>query len=312
MKQRIQQIVIAAKATTPVAVALAVLLWLFGVNTSWSMEGVCLLLGIASVYMLVELNNAFSLLGRRTTFHAVLFPVVWMSVPQGAHLPESALLTFALLLAVYFLFGCYQATAPVERVFCLFLIVSAVSLLIPQILWLTPLFYLSLLVFKALSSRSFFAGVAGILFPYWLLFVYAFYEEDLELFYTPLRALFHYDVMVDVTLSVGSWVSLGFIALLSVVGSVYAVVNGYHDKIRTRVFLRFFLWLQGLCLLFVLFCPLAFQLVSGVMSSVCCILLVHMFTLAGGRLCNIFFMFSVVTLLFLIVCNLWMPSYSFF
>lgn len=312
MRQRIQQMIIASKATTPVAVVLGVLLWLFGVNTSWIMEGVCLLLGIASVYMLVELNNAFSLLERRTTFHAALFPLVWMSVPQGAHLPESVLLTFALLLAVYFLFGCYQVAVPVERVFCLFLIVSATSLQIPLILWLVPLFYLFLLIFKALAPRSFFAGIAGMLFPYWLLFVYAFYAEDLELFYTPLYALFHGGGMCNATLSVGSWVSLGFITLLSVIGAVYAALNGYRDKIRTRVFLRFFLWLQGLCLLFVLFNPLTFQLVSGVMSSACCILSAHMFVLAEGRLCNIFFMFSVVTLLFLIVCNLWMPSYSFF
>lgn len=312
MKQRFQQLVLLSKATTPVFVALVVSFWLFGVNTSWDMEGVCLLFGVASVYLLVELNNAFSLLGRRTNFHAVLFPLMWMSVPQGAHLAESALLAFALLWTVYFLFRSYQAVVPVGRVFCLFLIISATSLLIPQVLWTAPFFYFFLMIFKALEPRSFFAGIIGLLFPYWLLFVYAFYEEDLELFYTPLRVLADYDGIGSGALPIGGWVSLGFISLLSGVGAVYATINGFHDKIRTRVFLRFFLWLQGILLLLVLFQPSAFLYVSGVMSSVCCILSVHLFTLAGGRLCNIFFTFSIVTLLILIVCNLWMPLYNSF
>lgn len=312
MKQRLQQKVIASKATAPVAVVLVLLCWLAGASPSaWQQEGVCLLAGAASAWLLVEMNNTFSLLDKRTAIHAVIFLLVWASVPRGSHLPEATLLALAVLWAGHLLFGCYQCGEPVGRVFRLFLIVSGTSLLVPPALWTVPLFYASLLVFKALSARSFFAGVAGLLFPYWLLFVYAFYQEDLALFYAPLQSLFSLPGSGE-ALSVGGWLAFGFLSALSLAGAAYVLANNHHNKIRTRVFLRFFLWLQGICLLAVALHPAAFPLLSGVMAAVCGVLAARLFTFAEGRVANISFIVSVVMLLLIIGCNLWTPSYNFF
>lgn len=330
MPYYLQQHIVKSKATFPVVVVWALLLWFFSIgqgDTSlaegcswtdvgawprWVMEGSSLLLMFATVYLFVEINNTCSIVGRRSILHVTFLIFFWGSNPFFSHNIGVNALVFLMALVVYLLFQTYQNTYAVLPCFMLFACLGVGSLLLPYVWCFVPLFILAIQVFRALTLRSFFAALVGLLFPYWLLFVYTFSTWQMSFFYEPF-------VVFGTSLSAGygaiprvAWVDLGAYLPVFVVSAVHFIRNDFQDKIRTRVFLYFLFFYVCCCLLLLLLRPQCYAIAISLMQIGCCILVSHFFSLVTNRVCNIFFMVWIVILLLVSICNIWMPSYNFF
>lgn len=297
-------------ATLPVAAILALMAWFAGGGTDW----MCLLCGALSAAVLLEMNNAFAIMGQRTTLPVSLFLCLWAATFTLHPGNTASILQLLSLIVLWTIMRCYQDNGAVGGVFLLFLLTGVGSMFWAQTLWAVPGIYLTLAIFRALCPRTFFAGLAGLLMPYWVVSCLSLCMESLtEVWQTPLRAVTDFAPIDYGAISVSRWVLLGYVAVLSAVGIADSLMNGHRDKLRTRSFLRLLMWLQLACFVFLLCQPCHFDTVLALMLAPCAILAAHLFcTAPSTRAARIFFFTSVVLLLVIIVCNLWMPSYNFF
>lgn len=325
MSHRLQQRIIKAKTTFPVMAVFALLLWCLGVEwpldgeTSisgwwgelacpvWLVEGANLMLCLLALYLLAELNSAYSLVGRRTMLHGLFFLLLWVAAPFASHCVEANLMLCCLLVSISQLFGSFQQRQASVSLFTLFLFVGLGSMVCLPVWVLVPWLFIASWFFQSLSMRSFFAGLMGFLWPYWVLFVYAFCADRLEIF----ANLFHslvpsllsgYEMVSPMawTLWGGAWV-LFF-------GSLGYVLYHYgRYKIRTRLFLAFLLWWTLAVGLLWILVPSAGHLLLPLFFACVGLLAGHLFSFTHTRASNICFLGVLVWLVMLSVYScVWM------
>lgn len=330
MFRQIQQRIIHSKTVFPVSVVFSLILWVLSMDTTvaptvalgqgifweeipmWVIESLNLSLFVLTIYLFIELNNAFSIVGRRSVLPVSFLLLFWGGAPFFNHSVSANAVLFLMVLAAYILFCSYQMHDSVGHAFLLFVCLGVSSLLHPQVLWFIPLFYAYLYIYQVLSVRSFLAAFLGILFPYWLLFVYAFWTRQLPLFYASWMAMFDLQPIDYSVVPYTAWATLSFASLLLMVSAVHFVRNDFLDKIRTRAFLNSLISLAGFSLIIFFLQPQHYVFLSSFVLISSSILCSHFFSLTESRSSNIFFIAVVVVLFLLSFCNIWMPSYNFF
>jgi hypothetical protein len=180
------------------------------------------------------------------------------------------------------------------------------GLILPQLLYLAPVYLIAAYNFQSLNPRSFFAGLLGLTFPFWFLAGYAFTFNHLEMIYHPFQTLITFEPINFLVLKGWQIATISYIILLFVVGVANSLINGWQDKIRTRVYLNFFS-LIGTCLLILLILqPQHFVTVFPLLLVCFSFLAGHFFALTKSRSSNIFFIVSLIGLATLLIYNLWM------
>ena len=89
------------------------------------------------------------------------------------------------------------------------------------------------------SDLSFFAGLLGVMFPFWFLAGYAFTFNHLEMIYHTFQTLITFEPVNLLVLKSWQVATISYIILLFVVGVANSLINGWQDKIRTRAYLNF-------------------------------------------------------------------------
>lgn len=90
-------------------------------------------------------------------------------------------------------------------------------------------------------ARIYVASLLGLLVPYWFAAGYYAFTGQLSLFDDHFSVLLSFEpqsAWLDVPLV--QIVTIGFVALLAIVGMVNFRINNYRDKIRTRMLFDFF------------------------------------------------------------------------
>ena len=99
--------------------------------------------------------------------------------------------------------------------------------------------------------------------------------------------------------------TLGYLFLLFIVSATHCLVAGYEDKIRTRSYLHFLIFLNFCLFAYVVLQPaLSVHLLSLLLIGVS-ILAGHLFVLTNSRSSNLFFILSLIGLFALFGFNLW-------
>lgn len=320
MSHTLYQRIIKSKAAFPIVGAVALALWLAGVHwpldtpsplvgwwgsmvcAAWMQEGACLLLCLLSVFLLAGLNNA-CLAGRHSSLHASFFMLLWAAFPSFSHSVGGNVFLVFLIGILSLLFGCYQLSYPMGRVFFLFASVGLAGLVEAAVVWLVPLLYAALYVFRALSLRSFCAGVLGLALPCWVFFTYTFCADRMELFTAwsaSFGELFSWDYsgcpLSEILLA-------GLMVLLFLYGIGYVVMAGRGYKIRTRLFLLFLVWWSFFGLMLWALFPVAWNRMVAVPVLGISLLSGHVFMNTSTRMSGIFFMLVWLLLLGLAVYN---------
>lgn len=324
MSQRLQQRIIKSKITFPLMVILALLLWIVGIEwplteeisltgwwgtfnlPAWVVEGGNLLLCSVAAYLMAELNNSYALVGHRSTLHTSFLLLLWVSLPLSCHSLTGNLFLVCLLWSILFLFRCYQVVLPGE-VAHLFFFIGISSLIQFPIVVFIPFLYAALLIFKALSIRTFCASLIGLLLPYWLLFAHAFWHGQMELFFAPWQSFRQSFVWDYSTISTSNWLTMGYTALLFLYSGSYVLTNGHRYKIRTRLFLFFLFWWSLFALLLWVLNPSAWSALAATPIIGVSILSGHVFAHSSTRVSNILFLVALVLLIVLSVYgSVWM------
>lgn len=326
-RSRFQQKIVSGRFTLPAAITLSALVWMLAWGSApggipsplypfWQNllgllpanfigEAISFLVYGTTAYLLIELNNAYSLIRVRTTFPCTVFILSVSACPFLFPLQTGSIAGLCLLAGIYFLLRTYQKQEPAGRMFRAFLFLGAGTILFPGLFFYIPLFFIGAFKFQSLTFRTFFAGVLGWLFPYWFLLGHAYFYDRMELFYEPFEQLANI-LPIDYTLLEPGYVLPGTLALLvAIVSAVHFWITGYEDKIRTRSFLNFIILVTIGTILFCILQPQHLHSLYPVLLSGSSLLAGHLFANTSNRISNLFFIIFLILLAGTICYNLW-------
>lgn len=220
----------------------------------------------------------------------------------------------ALCLAVcyYLLFRCYQNTGCTRDVFHCFLVLGVGSLFYMPLVFFALAFYWYLSVFlRSLDWHTFWAGIIGLLFPYWMWFCWSFWLQDFTALLDHVQWNFAWSpqsiVHTAMELSLLRQLSWVLVSVLIIWGTLHFLRTNYNDKIRVRMLLYIFA-----CQVFILeiafvFLPHDFDVLLPLLLLSGCPLVAHFFALTGSWFSNILFCLSILAFAGLATMSFWTP-----
>lgn len=325
--KRLQTRITAGRLTLPAAILISVTCWILATillpgtevqKTGYPLwetfSGFCvpgwscrflsfILYGIIG-YFLIELNNAFGLIRMRASVQTAVYFLLISVCPSIHILYAGDLAAAAFLVALFFLFKSYQQVAPAGYLFHTFVFIGVGSLLFPQLMFFIPVFWIGAYNFQSLNPKSFFASLTGWSVPYWFLLGYAYISGQMDIFYQPFRELVTF---TPIRLYLQPWemATIGYLFVLFLVSSIHCLATGYEDKIRTRSYLNFLIFLNFCFFAYIGLQPaLSVHLLSLLLIGVS-ILAGHLFVLTNSRSSNLFFICTIAGLFLLFGFNIW-------
>ncbi len=265
----------------------------------------------ATIYLLAELNHNYSLMGFRTTFPCSLFLLLWVSSTSFSHSIEGNILLCCFAIEIFSLFGCYQQPLSIGQTFLLFLTVGTGSIISCEHIIYVPIYYTLLAFLQGLSIRSFFAGLAGLIFPYWWLFACLFFTDNMNIFPQFNIQPELLSEGVHVSFLPMEWTLSGYIALLFICGSIYLLKNDFQNKLRTRAYLHALLiWTCYSAAILFLFPNKSEAHLPAIFLGTS-IIGGHMFSLSSNKFSNWCFLSALLALILISVFNVWKPQCLF-
>ncbi len=297
--------------TLPVVILICLLLWSVTSLTNSQYEFVSLGIFSAISYLMIETNTAFTLIRTRTMLPVCMY--IWLVTSFLFLHPyeEANWAPLAFSIALFNFFLSYESAERATPTYHSFLFLSLGSLVFPTIIYLVPLFGISMFPFRSISLKNLCAGLLGLLTPYWFFFAYALYFEDMPLYLESIQAMFHLSPIDFGSIPIYEKVSVGIVSLLLMVSCVHYWRVSYMDKTRTRIFLMFLtiagLWITVLCFLQ----PIHLHTWMQLQLIPTAFLNGHLFTLTRNRFASIYFLITFIVLIFLTIYHLWMQYFSF-
>ncbi|MEG2573684.1 MAG: hypothetical protein RSA44_03375 [Bacteroides sp.] len=328
IKKSIRNTIATGKITLPAAIFLSALMWIVTyfvdseptVQTTYPLAQLLeptflsrqivtimnlLLCGVVG-YTLIELNNVYTVIRKRTMLHCSIYVLLVSMCPFLHNSPAGSLISLCVCLSIFMLFKSYQKNEPVGYIFHSLLFLSLGSIWFPILLFFVPLYLLSAFSFQALTLRSFFAGLIGLFVPYLGLLSYAFLSDKIDLFYAPCRNLINIVPLDYSLLTTSEYVSIIVVTFLMLVSAIHYLVTSNREKLQTRSYLNFIISLEIVIIILGIVQPQHFVTLFQLFLVGGSFLIAHLFCLSGSRLSNIFFLFSLVLITLLALYNLWM------
>ena len=274
------------------------------------MQLVCLVVAVA---LLVELNNSNQLLRvvsqSTAAMYLLLVSVAISLFPQI----ETGIMQLCLIAVYFMLFHCKQHHESPGWVFYGFFCLGLASMVFVKILYYVPLIWLLMAVcLRAMTPRTFWASILGLITPYWLgapLIVYLMGTEVIEPHFRQLVTFYPWADFSS--LGTREWVVLGWTLLLALIGIIHYSRQGYQDKIRTRLLHEIFIITDIITAVFLFLQPQHYDILLSILIVNTSPLIAHFITLTHTWLTNIAFHVIILITLAIIALQLWTPSYSF-
>ena len=257
-------------------------------------------------YLLIPLNNKFGLIQIRASLQTSFF-FLFVSACPFLHKAQIGIIIPFLFLGILFtLFSSYQEKRSGTLLFQTFIYLGIISLLIPQFLFFIPILLIASLMVQSLNTKSFCASLLGYITPYWFLFAFAFFTQQMDYFYAPFKEAFHWhsDFLVY-NLSIVHLITLGYFLALFIISSLHYVINRHRNKLNIRTFLNVIILITTTLYLFVILQPIHLTLLFPCIFIGNSILVAHLFALTKGKWANGFFILASMGLFAIFVLNLW-------
>ena len=301
---RFQIQVATGRFTLPVVILICLLIWSCTIQ-SWS-DLASLAITVAIGYLMIEANTAFTLIRTHSALPVCIYWLVTTSLLFLHPFEWTHFVPLIFILALCQLFNSYESTSPATPIYHVFFFISLGSMIFPPILYFIPLIWGSMHPFRSISGKSFLASLLGIMTPYWFLFGYAFYSNQLHLFWTPLQKVFHLYPIDYSQITAAELLSWGFITLLLFISGFHYWQVAYMDKNRTRIYHSFMVIAGIWTTLGSILQPAHLHEWMSIQLICASFLSGHLFTLTRNRFSAIYFIVTIILFILLILFNLWM------
>lgn len=309
-RDRFQYDIATGRGTLPVVSVITLIIWAFSLSGNW-MEAVSSLFCCGlSAYLLIEMDTHFALMRTRTTLPSCLFLLFYAVVPflhgglfQPVVVPLFVLMLFSLLCS-------YESHEASSTIFHTFLLTSLAGLIVPCVVWVSPFIFFYMIYLRSLSAKTFFAGIIGLILPYWFLLCYGAYTDNVGFVVPYLSACVQFHPFSDYALlSVCQIVSLASLLLLFIVYGGFYMQSAYKDKVQTRIMLTSIFWMGIWTFVLILLQPRYLNALFPVAAVSTAVLGGHLFALSFGRIVRIVFYSTITLLVLLLVFNQWIQLF---
>ncbi|MBR6963154.1 MAG: hypothetical protein IKH86_05910 [Prevotella sp.] len=308
--KRFQNRIAESRYALPFMLMFATLVWVAGGLTYDQQLWAPYACTLVAAYLMVELNNINALL----RIYSRMVSCSFLALTSLAAFQFSSLQgSIAQLCFVVFyicLFHAYQEKRGAGWVFYAFFCLGMASTVFVQVVFLVPFLWLILgRYLMALSARTFWASILGIIAPYWFVVVYYLGTNRMDDFVAHFAELGHFSPLFDYSsVSEHQIITFLFVALLALIGTIHFLRRSFLDKIRTRMLFHIFIHVNVLIVVFIILQPQHFDVLLKLMMVNTSILIAHYIALTRTRTTNISFYFMIAAALFLTIYNLWIPS----
>lgn len=308
-RNRFQHNVATGRGLLPVAATLALLVWI--VTYRQPTDLLTLGISVAITYILIEMDITFALIRTRTSLPSSLFLFFYAACPFLHTYASTAWIPLLMVAMLFALFRSYESAYASVPIYHSFLCLGIGSFLMPHVLFFLPLLYIQMIGLRSLSLRTFFAGIAGVLTPYWLMGCYYLYQGTLENVYAPLAGLIHFRPIDYSLLSLPQGISAGVFLLVTFVCCIQCLVYSYHDKVQTRIMLRMLIGMGAAAVLLMALQPQHYVALFPTTIFVGSLMVGHLFSLTFNRFTRVFFAISFSLWLLSCLFNIvWMLLYN--
>jgi len=273
-----------------------------------------LVLCLLTTYIVMETNARQHIIRIRTRMMACVWLVLAASLSFMHPLEEPVIAAALLCVAYNLLFRCYQRHRPQLDIFHAFLMLGVGSFFAPVMLLMAiPFFIYTIAFLRSLTRKAFWAGILGVIVPYWCYAVWCFITRDIESFVARLTDMARFEMPgIEAVRSLPLvWqVSAAVVALLSIVSIVHYLRTNYDDKIRVRMILYIYVSQTLLLMAYLVLQPSHYQTTMALLIASASPLIAHYFALSKSILCTIFFLLSLLLTAGMATLNLWLPSFT--
>lgn len=305
IRNRFQYTIATGRLTLPVAVFISLVLW--AVNLKEWTEGVFIIICSLITYLLIELNTAFSLIRVRSNFAPAMFLLFAAACPFLAPYTAKSWIPVLCLIALFALFRSYESKYASIPIFHAFLCIGIGSMIMPHLLLFSPLIFLQMLELRSFHIRTFFAGIVGLLLPYWISLCYHLYlTGNVEAVYIPLTEAFRFASIDYSILSPSQLLSWGVILSVSVISAIQSLLYSFQDKVQTRILLRVLAGTAMGIIFFTILQPQHANTLFPLLLIIGSIMSGHLFALTFNRFTRFFLPITIGLWIFVCIFNLWM------
>lgn len=305
-KKRFQNIMAESRWSLPTMFALAALVWVFvglGDTKVWP----CLALTAIATMFMADLNNTNSLIRIYSRMVSCSFIALITMAPSLFPSLQMSVVTLCTVGFFTSIFRCYQDSQSPGWVFYAFLCVGLASLVWVQTLFFVPFLWLLMATpLFCMSFRVFVASILGITLPYWFMLGYCALAGDITFFVEHFLAIAKFSPLLDISgRTVMDAILLGIVVICALIGGFHFLTNEFADKIRTRVYYRFFILIDLAALAFLVLQPQHFAPLWGIMVVCTAPLIGHFIALTRGRWSAYTTYSLMAAVAVLVLYNLW-------
>ena len=305
---KFQTQVATGRFTLPVVILICLLLW--GITFQEWDELISLIITALIGYVMIESNTAFTLIRTRTALPVCIYGWIATSLLFLHPFNWGNFIPLAFILAIYQLFCSYESSSPINSIYHAFLFISLGSLILPQFIVFALLFWIGMIPFRAMNGKSFIASLIGLITPYWFLFGYAFYSDQMSSFLIPLQEMIHFHPIDYSILSLEEIISWTIITLWLIISSIHYKWISHKDRTRTRIYHSFLAYTGWWTTFLSILQPVYLQVWMPIQLICTAFLCGHLFTLTRNRFSGILFVVTFVIFILLMSFNLWMLFYN--
>lgn len=261
MFQGFQRIVATGKFTLPIVSVVCIAIWLTGMNFSvlginaasshFTDEGLWCYVPLAvkdglwgrflglmftavAVYLMAELNNSNVLLRINSRLISSLLAVL-CTLCTFLHCFQPCHIVLIFVILAYFeLFYTYQ-DPNLAHSFMVGGLFGLGSLVFPKLILFVPCVWIAQAYLRALTPKTFFASVVGILTPYWFLAAVLALNGSISIFVEHSKNIVDFAFPDYRSVPAKKIIVTAYIFLLFIVGAIDFYCKSYLDKTKTRI-----------------------------------------------------------------------------
>lgn len=312
-KKRFQNKVADSRLTLPITIIYSILVWLTAgvISERWWVQFIFFLF---SIYLIVELNNKNALIRVYSRIISCSFAVMVLASANLFSSLEGNGVQLCFLAFYTILFRCYQDKKATGWIFYAFLFLGIISIMFVQILYFIPILWLIMLFnIQALSLRTFWASVFGLIIPYCGMATYQLVEDgNIIATFEHFHNLEEFETLAQYSnITVNQILTFAYVILLTIIGMIHYLRTKYNDKIRTRMLFNTFIVIDLFSIIFLILQPQHYDILIRLIIINTCPLIGHFIALTRKWLTNITFYILIILTLALTAFNIWMPSFHF-
>lgn len=219
-------------------------------GAGWINTALVILTVAITIYVIGELNISQVMLRLNSRAMSFTFAALITASTFLHSFTPGYVVMFFLLLSYFTLFSSYQQESTAGLAYVTFLYIGISALVFPKVIWLAPIYWLSMYILRAINARSISGSILGLVTPFWITGSIAFCCDKMNNFVGILKQMVDFHLGGYSSMSTGEILMSCLLFIIFIIGVLDFYMRIYLDKTRTRIIYNIII-LHG-CVYFIL------------------------------------------------------------